>query len=326
MKAIVCTGPRQVAVRDDWAEPECGPRDVVVRMRAVGICGSDLSVYAGHRSLPSLPWVMGHEGGGDIVAVGSQVTDRHVGQRVVVEPNHPCLGCRACSSGITSDCDRRRILGMNAPGLLAERVAVPARFAWPVPASWPDEVLACFEPLAVARAAVRRAGVGAGDACHVIGAGSQGLFACLTLLALGAQPYVTDPHDGRVALAEKLGARRADLHQGGFPYVLETSGAAPAFATAMTSVASTGTVTLVGLGHEPVELSTSDVVRRGLRIIGSIIYDHPQDFAETRAVLEGSDLAPERAVQAGTAPDRAAAAFADAGGVPGKSWIDLTRW
>ena len=84
-------------------------------------------------------------------------------------------------------------------------------------------------------------------------------------------------------------------------------------------------MTLIGLSSEPVQISTSDVVRRGLHLVGSIIYDHPHDFAETRdAVAAG--LRPQSAVHAGIAPADAAQAFAEARSVPGKSWIDLTRW
>ncbi len=227
MRAIVYTGPQQVEQVEDWPEPECGPDDVVVRMRAVGLCGSDLSVYDGHRDLPSLPWVIGHEGGGDVVAVGERVPDRAVGDRVVIEPNLSCLDCPACETGVTSDCAKRAILGMNAPGILAERMAVPAAFTWVVPQDWPDAVLACFEPLAVARAAVRRSGVRPGDRALVVGAGSQGLFVCLSLLALGAEPSVTEPHAGRLALAQSLGAQPADLAGATYPHVFETAGRHP---------------------------------------------------------------------------------------------------
>lgn len=326
MKAIVYTGPRQVAVVDDWPEPDCGPDDAVVQMCAVGLCGSDLSVYDGHRDLPSLPWVMGHEGGGMVVAVGSRVRDRVVGQRVVIEPNYACGTCEACHSGVTSDCPYRRIAGMNVPGILAARVAVPAEFAWPVPEAWPDELLACVEPFAVARSAVRRSGVGAGESCLVVGAGSQGLFVALSLLAVGAQPFVTDPHEGRVAFAEKLGATRANLDGETYPYVFETAGPPAAFDQAVRSVASRGTVTLIGLSHEPVQLFTNDVVRRGLTIVGSIIYDHPQDFAATLQAITDTDVRPERAMHEGIRPEDAVSAFAEARNSPGKSWIDLTRW
>jgi alcohol dehydrogenase/L-iditol 2-dehydrogenase len=326
MKAIVYTGPRHVEVVDDWPEPRCGPDDVVVEMRAVGLCGSDLTIYDGGRDLPSVPWVMGHEGGGYVTAVGSEVRDRQVGQRVVIEPNFPCLQCPACRAGVSSDCARRAIVGINHPGLLAERVAVPARFAWPVADRWPVEVLACFEPLVVARSAVRRSGIGPGDVALVVGAGSQGLFVALSLLAVGAVPYVTDPHESRVVLAEKLGAVQAVLGEDRYPYVFETAGRPAAFDTAMSSVASTGTVTLIGLSHEPVQLLTSDVVRRGLTIIGSIIYDHPRDFTETRAAIESLDIHPEDAVGVGIAPEQTDVAFAEARGTVGKSWIDLSSW
>nr|MDT0664359.1 alcohol dehydrogenase catalytic domain-containing protein [Micromonospora sp. DSM 115978] len=220
------TEPRHVEVVDDWPEPQAGVGEVVVAMRALGLCGSDLSVYDGHLSLPSTPWVMGHEGGGEIVAVGDGVTDRQVGQRVVVEPNYCCLTCRACRAGLTSECPNRRIVGINVPGLFAERVAVPARFTWPVPASVPDEALACVEPFAVAQAGLRRAGIGlrgaaaavgssdvptgagagAEVACLVVGAGSQGLLMCQALLAVGVRPHVVEPHEGRRALAQQIGA------------------------------------------------------------------------------------------------------------------------
>ena len=326
MKAIAYTAPQQVKEVDDWPEPDCGPAEVIVAMRAVGLCGSDLSLYDGHRAPPSLPWVMGHEGGGDIVAVGADVTDRHVGQRVVIEPNLSCLHCPACRSGVTSDCRNRAILGMNHPGILAERVAVPAQFTWPVNDDSPEELLACFEPLAVARSAVRRSGIGRGDSALIVGAGSQGIFVALSLLAVGAEPYVTDPHDGRVALAESLGAQRGDATDGTYPYVFETAGPPAAFDTAMRTVASTGTVTLIGLTHEPVQLSTADVVRRGIRIVGSIIYDHPRDFADTWQAVSSTDIRPERAVQTGFHPQDAASAFAEARSAAGKSWIDLTGW
>jgi threonine dehydrogenase-like Zn-dependent dehydrogenase len=326
VKAVVYLAPQQVKEVEDWPEPFCGPGDVVVAMRAVGLCGSDLSLYDGHRVPPSLPWVMGHEGGGDIVAVGTDVTDRYVGQRVVIEPNISCLDCPACRAGVTSDCKQRLILGMNHPGILAERVAVPAGFTWPVQDDCADEVLACFEPLAVARSAVRRSGVGRGDSALVVGAGSQGIFVALSLLALGAVPFITDPHDGRVALAESLGVHRAGSGEDTFPYVFETAGPPAAFASAMQAVASTGTVTLIGLSHQPVQLSTADVVRRGLRIVGSIIYDHPRDFADTWEAVSTTDIRPERAVHSGVLPENAASAFAEARSTAGKSWIDLTGW
>ena len=156
----------------------------MVGVRAVGLCGTDLAVYAGRRAVPSMPWVLGHEGGGEIVAVGSDVAGREVGQRVVIEPNIPDGTCPMCRSGRSSACKNREIVGVNRGGILADRVTVPAAFAWPVPATWSDEALACFEPLVVAYTAVTRAGVRPDEECLVVGAGSQGLLVCQSLQLL----------------------------------------------------------------------------------------------------------------------------------------------
>src|SRR5436305_6342250 len=210
MRAVALTAPGQVRIVDDWPEPACGSDQVIVQIRGVGLCGSDLSVFDGKRQVPRMPWVFGHEGGGDIVAVGSAVTDRQVGQRVVIEPNYCDLTCVECRAGHSSACLNRVVLAINTPGILAERVAAPAEFTWPISTGWPDVALACFEPLCVADTAVRRADVPAGAECLVIGAGSQGQLVCQSLLAGGAVPYVTEPHPGRLELAVKFGARPAE--------------------------------------------------------------------------------------------------------------------
>lgn len=327
MRAVVLTKPHQVEVVDNWPRPRLHADEVLVGMRAVGLCGSDLAVHEGHRVPPELPWVMGHEGGGEILAVGADVTQRHVGQRVVVEPNYSCFECDACRAGRTSACDSRGIVGMNLPGLLAEHVAVPARFTWPVPDSVPDAALACIEPLAVARAAVRRARVRPGQECLVVGAGSQGLFLCQALLAEGARPHVIEPIPGRLELAERIGARRSDpTTAGGFPIVFDTVGTPDTWEVSLRAVLPAGVLVMIGMGSEPVSLSTMDLARRQLVIRGSLIYDHPKDFAETVAAVVAGSIEPARVLHERSMPSAAAEAFALARSAPGKSWIDLSTW
>lgn len=324
MKAIVLSSPRRVDLIQDWPEPVPGPHDVVVAIRGVGLCGSDLSVFEGTRPTPRLPWVLGHEGGGDIIAVGDQVHDREVGQRVVIEPNYPCLTCPRCHSGHTSTCGERGIVGINVPGILAERVAVPARFAWPIDSEAPGELLASVEPLAVARSAVESSGVAEGDRCLVVGAGSQGLLVCLSLIALGAQPDVVDTHRGRTDFAVDLGARHAE---GGrdYPFVFETAGAAAAVREALDRAAPLATVVLIGLNSADLPLSIQELVRRQLTLRGKLIYDHPRDFADTLNSLGHGPLL-SRVIGATYAPDDAGDAFSQARTVVGKTWIDLSTW
>jgi 2-desacetyl-2-hydroxyethyl bacteriochlorophyllide A dehydrogenase len=326
MRAVVLTAPGELSVVDHWAEPECGPRDVVIRMRAVGLCGTDLAAYDGKSALPGSPWVIGHEGGGEIVRVGESVRDREVGQQVVVEPNMGCGRCARCAEGRTSACEERVSVGFGIPGLLSELVSVPAEYTWVVPDLSPV-ALACLEPLVVADQAVRRAGVGAGDHCLVVGAGSVGQLVCHAVRAAGAVPFVVEPHDGRRALAERLGARphRADDGKT-YPFVFETAGVAAVWDTAFEAVAKGGTLTLIGFGRQPVSFLPMDLVRRQVTVRGHIIYDHPSDFATTIESVREGLLTPDIAVEARFDIADTPEAFTQVRALPGKTWIDFASW
>jgi len=320
--ALVATGT--VAVVDDWPEPSCGPGEVIVAVQGVGLCGSDLAVASGQRPVPTLPWVLGHEAFGVILAAGRNVTDRRPGQRVVVEPNYPCLACGPCRAGATSGCTARRAAGISEHGLLAERVAVPGRFTWPVPDSWDEADVVCVEPLTVAVGAVRASGLRAGDPCLVVGAGAQGLLVCLAVRQAGGVPYVIEPHEGRRALALQVGAQNADARTA-FPVVIETSGVPEAFEDAVGRVSHGGCLVAVGLSTRPARLPTFTLVQRRLTLRGCLIYDHPAGFAQTIAMLRSHALRPGRVLRERFALEDAPAAFARAARVPGKSWISLPR-
>ncbi|MER7483294.1 alcohol dehydrogenase catalytic domain-containing protein [Streptomyces sp. NPDC126510] len=320
MKAAVLTGPNRIETVDGWPEPAGGPYDVIVQMDGVGLCGTDLAVFHGNRLPPTMPWVMGHEGFGRIAAVGSEVRDRRVGQRVVIEPNYACLTCADCLGGLTSACPHRAIVGLNAPGVLAERAALPAHFAHPVPDGPTGADLAATEPYAVARAAVRRSGVTPADRCLVVGAGAQGLLVCLILARLGIRPVVIEPHPQRLARAERLGATPDDGGSG-YTYVFETSGHALALRPAVDRAAPGATVVLIGLNPHALPLTTDDVVRRQLVLRGSMIYDHPGDF--TTAIAELPGARPSAVVEARFPLDEAQQAFAGAAARAGKTWIGI---
>lgn len=278
----------------------------------------------------------GHETLGEITETGPGVDAGRSGQRVVIEPNIPCLSCAACRAGRTSACPDRIILGFTARGTLAEKIAVPAEFAWPVPRHIGDADAVCVEPLSVALTAIRRAGLdqdgpgqdaGEQGRCLVIGAGSQGSLLCLALVWRGVTPHVLEPHAGRRALAEELGARPADPGpadpaDGGFGIVFETSGAPAALTEAVSRAAPGGTILLIGLNSQPAPLPTQLVVQKQLTIRGSLIYDHPRDFAGTLASV-GPRLSPGQVLRARHPLAEAAAAFSAARDVPGKTWIRL---
>jgi threonine dehydrogenase-like Zn-dependent dehydrogenase len=268
-----------------------------------------------------VPWVPGHEATGEIVTTGDGVDPERTGQRVVVEPNFPCLRCPACRAGRTSMCPDRTIVGFTAPGLLAELVVVPAAYAWPVPDGWTDADAVCAEPLTVALAAIKRSGAEPGSRCLVVGAGSQGALLCLALVAQGITPYVLEPHAGRRRLATELGARAAATGDDGFQTVFETSGAASALTGAISRAGRGGTVVLTGLGKNT-RIDTSLVVRHQLTLRGSMIYDHPADFAST---LTSPIPSPGRVLRARYPLAEAEAAMRAARDAPGKTWIEVSK-
>jgi threonine dehydrogenase-like Zn-dependent dehydrogenase len=313
--------PWSLRVADGWPEPDLGSGQVMVRVLGVGICGSDLSLISHQRRAPAYPWVLGHEAFGEIVATGDGVDRSRVGQRVVIEPNYPCLRCPACRAGLTSMCPDRVLVGFTAPGLLAEYAAVPAPYAWPVPGHWSDGDAVCAEPLTVALAAIRRSGMRPDGDCLVVGAGSQGGLLCLALTARGVTPHVLEPNDGRLQLAVSLGAKAAGPDDTGFQTIFETSGAEPALDEAIRRAAPGADVVLIGLGSQATRVDTPTVVRRQLVLRGSLIYDHPGDF---RATLAAAIPAPERILRAAYPLHGAPQAFRAAFETPGKTWIRVT--
>jgi threonine dehydrogenase-like Zn-dependent dehydrogenase len=315
--AVLGQTPWSLRVTNGWPEPRAGSGQVLVRVLGVGICGSDLDLVAGARRPPSLPWVPGHEAAGEIVATGDGVDSSRIGQRVVVEPNFPCLRCPACRAGQTSMCPDRTIVGFTVPGVLAELIAVPAAYAWPVPGDWADTDAVCAEPLTVALAAIKRSGAQPDSRCLVVGAGSQGALLCLALVARGITPHVLEPHEGRRRLAIELGAREARAGDRGFRTIFETSGAAPALTDATRKADRGATVVLIGLG-EGARVDTGLVVRHQLVLRGSMIYDHPGDFAAT---LTSAVPSPGRVLRACYPFAEAEAALRAAREVPGKTWI-----
>jgi L-gulonate 5-dehydrogenase len=318
MKAAVLTRAGQVAMTDDWPEPEPGRGEVVVGLTGVGICGSDLALWSGDRAV-DFPWVVGHEGTGTVVAVGPGVSSARIGERVVIEPNYPCGTCDRCLRGRTAMCPNRQSVGNTIPGLLRERAAVPAEFAWTAPAGLTDQDLVCVEPMAVALHAARVGRAAPGTSCLIIGAGSQGLLLLMVLRALGVEAAVVEPHEGRLATARSLGGRPAA--KAPYELVFETSGSVGGTQQALRSLGVGGTLVLIGIPHHDVPLSTAAIVRGHGTVLGSIIYDHPGDFRDTLAFIAENSLTPSSIIRRTFSLTDSQDALSSAVNVPGKSWV-----
>ena len=169
---------------------------------------------------------------------------------------------------------------MNRPGALAEQLVVPSDNAWAIPGQAARD-LACVEPLAVVEAALRRMGDPPIGTALVIGVGSQGLLATLSLVARGTAVLVHDVNPARVALAISLGARALDPDDAAVSVdlVVDTVGTSAAVDVALRHLAIGGTLLVLALDATPFELTAQTIVRRQLVIRGSLTYDHPGDFA-----------------------------------------------
>jgi 2-desacetyl-2-hydroxyethyl bacteriochlorophyllide A dehydrogenase len=300
MKAALLHGPRDVRVQAS-SVPAASTHDVLVRVSAAGLCGTDYRIWTGERAV-AYPRIMGHEFVGRVESIGAGVTRVKVGDRVAVEPNYSCGACPLCREGNRNLCLSRTAIGIDVDGCFAEVVRVPERCCWPAPPGVADEDLMLTEPLAVVVRAVGRSGVRAGETAAVVGAGTLGLLALQVLRARGARVLVTGRSGRRFPLARELGAesahalgdgpldRAAQTFSGreGVDCVIETAGTPEAVSHALELVRPGGRVVLTGLPHAPTAVAFFSVVRREVTMTGSMIYQ--DEFAEAMRLVAAGQV------------------------------------
>jgi L-iditol 2-dehydrogenase len=284
MRAAVLHAPERI-VMEDRPVPRPGPRQVLVRVRSVGLCGSDVHYYEHGRigdHVVRAPLVLGHEPSGEVVAQGEGADRHRPGQRVSLEPGVPCLTCAQCLGGRYNLCPRMRFFATPpVDGAFCEYVVLHEAFAHPVPDSLSDDAAALLEPLSVGVWACTKARVSTGSRVLVTGAGPVGLLAAATARALGAaEVVVCDLNPARLALARDLGATAVvdvgaqPLEQTGFEadVLLECSGSAQATAEGVRRVGRAGRVVLVGMGGDEVTLPLARVQQHELEVTGTFRY------------------------------------------------------
>ncbi|MEX0642952.1 MAG: galactitol-1-phosphate 5-dehydrogenase [Pirellulales bacterium] len=288
MQALLLTEYRHLQLTD-LARPAVGPRDVLVRVAACGICGSDVHGYDGSTGRRIPPLVMGHEAAGVIAEVGDAVDHARIGQRVTFDSTISCGHCDSCRHGKINLCTERRILGVSCDefrqnGAFAEFVAVPEHILYALPEGMPLEHAAFIEPVSVAVHAVDRLHFSRGDRAVVVGSGMIGLLVIQALYLKGCEDVVAiDVDNGRLQLARELGASTtinsreteavaAVLEQTagrGADIAMEIVGNNSAMALAIGCVRRGGQVVLVGNASPEVSLPLQVVVARELTLLGS---------------------------------------------------------
>jgi L-iditol 2-dehydrogenase len=301
MRASVLRGVRDVAL-EERPVPRPGPGEVLVRVRSVGVCGSDVHYFEHGRIGPHVvdrPLVLGHEAGGEVVDVGPGVTSLRAGQRVSIEPGVPCRSCGQCLAGRYNLCpDVRFFATPPVDGAFCEYVAMPAAFVYPVPDTISDDAAGLLEPLSVGVWACRRAQVAPGARVLVTGAGPIGLIAAQAARAFGAtEVVVTDVNTHRLALAADLGLRAINVAETALAdcgyeadVLLECSGNARATWDAVGTLARAGRVVLVGMGGDEVRLPLSYLQDRELTVTGAFRYANTWPVAIDLAASGRVDL------------------------------------
>lgn len=288
MQALILHAPRVLTLRD-VPEPQIGSEEVLIEVKACGICGSDVHGYDGSTGRRIPPLIMGHEASGVVAQTGSGVTSFRIGDRVTFDSTVSCGHCRFCKRGEINLCESRRVLGVSCAdfrcdGAFAQYVAVPHHIVYPLPDDFPFENAALIEAVSIAVHAARISQIQPGSAAAVVGAGMIGLLAIQALRAFGCNSVVAvDVDAGRLDLARQLGADDAILGTGpeaiarlkriaggdGPDMVVEAVGAQDPISTAIEGVRRGGTVTLIGNLAPQVTIPLQSVVTRQLRLLGS---------------------------------------------------------
>jgi (R,R)-butanediol dehydrogenase / meso-butanediol dehydrogenase / diacetyl reductase len=306
VKAAVYHGRHDIRIESVPEPPRPRPGEVVLEVLRAAICGTDASEWSHWPLLARPPVTLGHEFVGRVADVGAGVDGLELGDRVVSGAGVSCGACEWCRAGRINLCAAYYTIGLHANGGLAELVATPASICRQVPATCADDDAAMAQPFAVALHAVRRSGVGPGQACAVIGVGGIGAFIVAGAAARGISPLIAVDRDAeRLQTARRLGAdvtldaRGRDLAQlildrtdgEGAHVVIEASGAPESPAAAIRAVRRGGRVLLVGLQSAPRELDLLDLTVREIELTTTVAHVCDVDLREALRIISESDVA-----------------------------------
>jgi threonine dehydrogenase-like Zn-dependent dehydrogenase len=305
MKSFRMEGP-EVAAVVEVPEIVAGAGEALLRVKMVGLCGTDLNTFRGRNAMVTFPRVPGHEVAAEIVEGGG---DLAAGTMVTMSPYTSCGRCASCRNGRVNACQWNETMGVQRDGAMTEYVSVPREKLYAAKLSVKE--LCLVEPLTVGFHAAARGRVTAADTVAVFGCGGVGLGAIASAAFRGAETIAIDMDDAKLEIARKAGAkhlvhsRNEDLHErlqaitGGHgpDVMIEAIGLPQTFRAAVEEVAFTGRVVYIGYAKEPVQYETRLFVQKELDIMGSR-NALPEDFREVIRMLEAGRFPVEDAVSA----------------------------
>lgn len=293
MRQAVMTHPGAIEIREVGA-PTAGSGEILLRIRRIGVCGSDIHVWHGQHPFTSYPVVQGHEYCGTVEAVGSGVTRVQPGMKATGRPQLVCGQCAPCRRGDYHICDRLRVQGFQAPGCAQDLFVVPEDRIVPLPESLTFEQGALVEPTAVAAHSTRRAGNLAGHNVLVFGAGTIGNLLAQAARCRGAKNVlIADLSEFRLEKARECGVaavcniRTCELPNAvqqafgeeGFDVAFEAAGAEASLEDAVQNISKGGRIVVVGVYGTRPRVDMSIVGDRELSLIGTLMYSH-EDYRQ----------------------------------------------
>lgn len=303
MRTIVLDSPGQLSLHDTEEPRPPGPGEALIRIRRVGVCGTDLHAFRGEQPFFTYPRILGHELGVEVVAAGPDVRDLPAGARCAVEPYFNCGHCPACRRGKTNCCLNLKVFGVHIDGGMRDRAIVPAARLHPSP-TLSFEQLALVEPLSIGAHAVARAQVAENERVLVVGAGPIGLSAIQFALLAGARVLAMDVSERRLAFCAAQWpevtcidgrddplAKLQNIVGDDLPTaVFDATGNAQSMMSAFQYVAHGGRLIFVGLVQGDVTFHDPDFHRRELTLLSSRNATGA-DFQRIIGYLEAGDIA-----------------------------------
>ncbi|MFO8081705.1 MAG: alcohol dehydrogenase catalytic domain-containing protein [Armatimonadota bacterium] len=319
MKAAVVVEAHNVEIRE-IDRPSPAPGEALVKVEAVGVCGSDLHAYEGSQPFFQYPEIGGHEVVGEVVEVNeyadgppqipgrNQTLPPQEGMRVVLDPSMPCGECYPCRTGRYNCCENMQVLGVHAPGAFAEYFLAPLGCLHAISEDVSADAAVMAEPLSIGVQSSSRGRVTMEDTVLIIGAGTIGLSVLQVCKSRGARVAVSDLSDGRLEIASGLGAdavvnpSAGDLREAlvdfagesGPAVVIEAVGKPVTVRQALEVVAASGRVVMLGLCSEEICIEGALMVRKELDFLGSRL--HGGTMPQAIGLIEQGEVQPEELV------------------------------
>lgn len=281
MKALLYTGPKKLEYTD-IPQPQIKDDEVLMKIKSVGICGTDLHIFNGKMNTPT-PLVMGHEFSGIIESVGSSVEKLKVGDHVVGEHVVSCMKCHYCVTGKPNLCPNAKVIGLDRPGALAEYLAIPANLVFTIPPEISFEEAALIEPLTIALYAIRETGSLLDKKVAIIGQGPIGLLLDQAVKSAGGNVIGIESQAHRLEFATNkkwidypINASKEDVKKqieeispGGVDVAIEAVGREATAQMSLDITARAGRVLLLGVFEEPSKLDLMSLIKKELHVHGS---------------------------------------------------------